>query len=106
MVRRSMVFMIVLAACASLISPASASARTFYVSTSGSDRNEGTRSAPWGTLRYAVAQLYAGDKLYLRGGTYTGSANTIDSQLGTVRSGTSWQNAITIVALPLRNRDD
>ena len=95
MVRRSIVFIIVLAACASLISPASASARTVYVSNSGSDRNDGTRYAPWQTLRYAVAQLRAGDKLYVRGGTYTGSANTIDSELGTVRSGTSWQNAIT-----------
>ena len=100
MVRRSMVFIIVLAACASLISPASASARTVFVSTSGSDWNDGTRSAPWQTLRYAVAQLRAGDKLYVRGGTYTGSANTIDSQLGAVPSGTSWQSAITIAGYP------
>ena len=53
-------------------------------------------NAPWQTLRYAVAQLRAGDTLYLRGGTYTGPANTIDSALGTVRSGTSSQNAIRI----------
>ncbi len=99
MVRRSIVFIIVLAACASLM-PASASARTVYVSTSGSDQNDGTRYAPWATLRYAVAQLRAGDRLFVRGGTYTGSANTIDSQRGAVPSGTSWQSAITIAGYP------
>ena len=110
MVRRSVIFIIVLAACgsASFTSSASSSqrsgggssARTVYVSNNGSDQNNGTIGAPWQTLRYAVAQLRAGDKLYVRGGTYTGPANTIDSQLGTVRSGTSWGSAITIAGYP------
>ena len=65
-----------LAACArsSPTSPTSqspSSPRTSYVSTSGSDRNDGTIGAPWLTLRYAVAQLHAGDTLYMRGGTYS-----------------------------------
>ena len=100
-VRRTLIFALLFAVCAcgcsSPTSPSgSASPRTVYVSTTGSDRNDGTMSAPWQTLRYAVAQLRAGDTLYLRGGTYTGEANTIDAELGTVPSGTSWQNAITI----------
>ena len=74
----------------------SSSPRTVYVSNNGERSERRNEAAPWQTLRYAVAQLRAGDKLYVRGGTYTGSANTIDSQLGTVPSGTSWANAITI----------
>jgi hypothetical protein len=57
-------------------------------------------AAPWGTLRYAMAQLRAGDTLYLRGGVYTGPDNTIDSARGTVPRGTSWSNAITIAGHP------
>jgi len=57
-------------------------------------------TSPWRTLRYAVGQLRAGSTLYLRGGVYTGSMNTVDSQLGTVPSGTSWSNPITIAAYP------
>jgi hypothetical protein len=38
--------------------------------------------------------------LYIRGGTYTGLENTIDSVRGTVRSGTSSSNAITIAGYP------
>jgi len=67
-----------------------------YVSTGGNDRNAGTMDKPWQTLRFATSQLQAGDTLYLRGGTYTGGDNTIDSQLGTLRSGTASSNPITI----------
>jgi parallel beta-helix repeat protein len=47
-----------------------------------------------------VAQLRAGDTLYLRGGEYTGPENTIDSQLGALPSGSSFSNPITIAAAP------
>ena len=99
-VRRSTAFVLLLAACACSgggpTSPGGTLPSTVYVATTGNDRNDGTIAAPWQTLRHAVAQLHAGDTLYVRGGTYTGSANTIDSELGTVRGGTSWSNAITI----------
>ena len=99
-VRRSRAFVLLLAVCACSsggpTSPAGTSPKTVYVATTGDDRNDGTIADPWQTLRHAVAQLHAGDTLYVRGGTYTGSANTIDSALGTVRGGTSWSNAITI----------
>jgi len=77
-----------------------AQTNTFYVSPAGSDQNEGSINAPWQTLRYAVARLRPGTTLYLRSGTYTGPANTIDSQSGTVPSGTSWSNAVTIAGYP------
>ena len=97
--------LLLLAVCAcNKASPTSPSAnagpRTLYVSPTGSNANAGSATAPWQTLRHALAQLQAGDTLYLRGGVYTGPENTIDSQLGTVRSGTSFSNAITIAAAP------
>ena len=79
--------------------PSPGSQRVFYVSPSGNDANDGSISGPWGTLRHAVAQLRAGDTLYLRGGTYRGpiaTENEIDTEQGPVPSGTSWSNPITI----------
>jgi parallel beta-helix repeat protein len=62
---------------------------TYYVATTGSNSNSGSISSPWLTIKFAVSQLTAGDTLYIRGGTYTGTNNTINSQTGTVPSGTS-----------------
>ena len=75
---------------------ANAEASTYFVATNGNDANAGTLTAPWRTLQFAVSRLAAGDRLNIRGGTYTGSTNTIDSLLAAVPSGTSWENAITI----------
>ena len=81
--------------------PVEVQASTYFVATNGSDANAGTSAAPWRTIRYAVSRLRAGDTLYIRGGTYTGSANMIDDTLGPVPSGgTSWANAITIAGYP------
>jgi parallel beta-helix repeat protein len=66
------------------------------VSSAGSNQNDGTIGSPWQTIRFALSRLAAGDTLYIRGGTYTGGDNTIDSQTAALRSGTSWSNAITI----------
>jgi parallel beta-helix repeat protein len=94
----ALVFSLVATAChgSSPIAPGNSSSRTVYVSTTGSDRNAGTIGAPWQTLSFAVAQLHAGDTLYIRGGTYTGVSNRFDSLTGMVRGGTSWSNPITI----------
>jgi len=72
--------------------------RAFFVATTGSDENPGTVGSPWLTLRHAVSRLRPGDTLYLRGGTYTGFDNTVDSQTGPVPSGTTWSNAVTIAS--------
>ncbi|HVG53701.1 MAG TPA: right-handed parallel beta-helix repeat-containing protein [Vicinamibacterales bacterium] len=71
-----------------------------YVAPGGSDSNAGTADAPWLTISHAVAQLRAGDTLLMRGGVYAGTANVIDSERFPVPSGTSWNNAVTIAALP------
>lgn len=74
--------------------------RTFYLAAGGKDGAAGSISSPWLTLRYAVSRLQAGDTLLIRGGTYTGPANVIDSEQSTVPSGTSWSNAVKIAAYP------
>src|SRR5687768_18517328 len=50
---------------------ADAAGATYYLSTTGSNSNSGTSSAPWKTFSFAVAQLQAGDTLLLKDGTYT-----------------------------------
>jgi len=96
----SVISLLAVGACGSSKSPSapSAAARptTYFVSLAGSDSNAGTQAAPWRSLRYAVGKLQAGDTLYIRGGEYNTGNDTIDSQLATVPSGTSWGNAITI----------
>ncbi len=71
----------------------------YYVATTGSNGNSGAIGSPWLTIAYAVAQLSAGDTLFIRGGTYTGSSNVIDSAVNTVPSGTSGSR-ITIGGYP------
>ena len=80
-----------------VIASISAQASTYFVATNGNDANAGTIGSPWLTMLHAVAQLLPGDTLYLRGGTYTGSANSINTAAGTVASGAPG-NVITIGA--------
>ncbi|MBC8185094.1 right-handed parallel beta-helix repeat-containing protein [candidate division KSB1 bacterium] len=47
------------------------SAATFYVSTNGSDFNNGSFKAPWRTIMYAVNNTRAGDIVLIRSGTYS-----------------------------------
>lgn len=71
----------------------------YYVATTGNDANPCSLASPCLTIAHGVALLFASDTLYIRGGTYTGSANVISSD-NTVRGGTSWADAITIAAFP------
>jgi len=43
---------------------------SFYVSTSGNDRNPGTQSAPWRTIQHAADTARAGSTVNVRGGVY------------------------------------
>jgi len=53
----------------------------FYVSTSGSDSNPGTLTAPWRTVQKALNTVQAGQTAYVRAGTY--SQNLLMSRAGT-----------------------
>jgi len=46
--------------------------RSFYVSKSGNDSNDGSVSTPWATLTKASASVQAGDTVYFRAGNYAG----------------------------------
>ena len=49
---------------------ASASGRSFFVSTTGSDANPGTKAQPWRTIQKAADTVPAGSTVEIRGGTY------------------------------------
>jgi serralysin len=83
-----------------------ATASTYYVSQSGNDANSCATATTTNqannkrTIAAGVACLSAGDMLRIRGGTYTGAADRIDSEATTIRSGTSFSNAVTIAGYP------
>src|SRR3989344_2963061 len=65
----------------------------FYVSSTGSDSNPGSLSAPWRTIQKATTTLTSGQKAQVRDGTYAESINIYG------RSGTA-SDPITIEAYP------
>lgn len=80
-----------------------ASAATYYISTTGNDNNLGGVNTPFKTWGTAFEFMQAGDTLYVQSGTYPGIDNVCSSSGyvcpgTTVRSGTSWNNPITIAA--------
>lgn len=52
-------------------------AANYYVSTSGSDSNNGSISSPFKTLETAIALVNPGDYIYLRGGTHVMTSQKI-----------------------------
>jgi hypothetical protein len=50
--------------------PSSALSSAFYVSTSGSDNNNGSKSAPWRHIQYAMDQAKPGNTTYVMNGVY------------------------------------
>ena len=46
------------------------SGKTLYVSTAGSNQNDGSELKPWQSIKYAVSKLQAGDTLLIQEGTY------------------------------------
>jgi hypothetical protein len=60
------------------------SAKTIYVSTTGSDSDAGTLAAPYLTIQYAIDQLREGDTLFIRSGVYYPTSYVqIDTYSGT-----------------------
>ncbi len=48
----------------------SRSGTTYFVATTGNDKNSGTAAAPWRTIQHAANQAQAGDTIAVRGGIY------------------------------------
>ena len=62
----------------------SAQAATYYVSTTGSNSNDGlTEDTPWRTIGFAVTTMNAGDTTYVREGTYSTETNITFAKTGT-----------------------
>lgn len=68
-----------------------------YVSPSGNDDNLGTLDAPWRTLSYALGRVYAGQVLFVRGGTYRERIDHVPLHDGTPTK------PITVLAYPGEN---
>jgi hypothetical protein len=69
-----------------------ADAATYYVAPNGSDSKAGSKAAPWKTIQKAASYMVAGDTVYIRAGTYSGTVSP-------ARSGTSGKY-ITYSAYP------
>ena len=65
----------------------------FYVSTTGSDSNPGTITAPWRTIQHAATSVQAGNTVYVRAGVYNESVNI-------AVSGSASGGAITFQSYP------
>ncbi len=63
--------LLLIALAAALLLPGAALARTLYVAPTGSDKNAGTKDAPFATITRAQTAAETGDTVYLRGGNYT-----------------------------------
>jgi len=83
----------------SMLLAISASAATYYVSTTGSDSNPGTQASPFLTAQKGANTVAAGDTLIFMNGTYKNSScsGSTGEVMSLVTSGTS-ANPITIKA--------
>jgi len=75
---------------------------TYYVSTTGSDSNPGTQSAPFRHVSHGASVAHAGDTVIVMNGTYDNEGQVADSSGGgsvvTVSNAGSSGNPITIMA--------
>ena len=69
-----------------LAAPTVAAGRTFYVATNGNDAASGSISHPWRSFHVSLKKLRAGDKLYIRGGSYSFKGVNYTSVAGTSTS--------------------
>ena len=74
--------------------PAVAGGLPRYVSSTGSDDNDGTYAAPWRTIAKGLASLDPGNTLYVRGGTYLEDIRSVHIRPGTAAS------PVTVTAYP------
>ncbi|MDP3444714.1 MAG: hypothetical protein Q8T08_17800, partial [Ignavibacteria bacterium] len=45
--------------------------KSYFISSTGSDANEGTINSPFLTIPFAITKVVAGDTIFIRGGVYT-----------------------------------
>ncbi|WP_084429094.1 right-handed parallel beta-helix repeat-containing protein [Aliagarivorans marinus] len=77
-----------------LVVTTTVNAAEYFVAPQGSDANDGSRTRPWGSVEHAVAQLQAGDYLYLRAGRYPLEQDLVLAQSGAPHA------PITLTTLP------
>ncbi len=82
--------LLILACCAALASFHNTQAATFYVSTSGDNKNPGTFASPWATPGYGSKHIQGGDTLFIMYGVY--DLSIFDDDIITPPSGSagSW----------------
>src|SRR2546427_4030320 len=68
--------LLILAVSLSLTGVSSGSATDYYVSTSGSDSNNGSASSPWATIVHAASVVGPGATVHVAPRTYSGQFNT------------------------------
>lgn len=73
--------------------PQTAQVTTYYVSTSGSDTNPGTATAPFATIQKGINTLAGGNTLILSGGTYPQTFTIPASKSGSASAYTTIQSA-------------
>ena len=79
--------------------PSFGGVRTKFVSTSGSNRNPGTKHAPWRTIGKAISAARPGTRIVIKPGTYGARGRTINVDVSGTRS-----SPITFMGQPRRRR--
>ena len=82
-----------------------ANATTYYVSTSGSDSNPGTASAPFRHVSKGAAAAHAGDTVIVMNGTYDNEGQVADpNNIGAVVTMTNSGTASSPITIEAQNR--
>ena len=76
----------------------------WWVSTTGSDNNEGSSGSPFKSLEHAIEHVTAGDTVMLKKGTYTGSDNR-DIEISANNSTTNFDNFKNVVITSEKGAD-
>lgn len=87
-----------LKSCALLVVSGLAQGATYYVSTTGSDSNSGTQSAPFRHISHGVAAAHAGDTVIVMNGTYDNEGQVAPNSVVSVDNTGSAGSPITIMA--------
>lgn len=72
-------------AAATVTASTTSNGKDFYVSTSGSDSNDGSSAHPWRTIQHAASLVAAGYTVHVAPGTYNGPVSTSTSGTASAR---------------------